>query len=152
VTSSLRVLVVYKVVRGGGALVLGTALAIAAIRGADARLREWAIVLSQHATYAWAARLADAVFRVSSPRALELGAAALLCDGAFTLFEGWSLYRGYRFATSLVLIATAAFLPFEAYEIAVHLRAGRIVLFLVNVAVFVYLARRNLRERRSVRK
>jgi uncharacterized membrane protein (DUF2068 family) len=99
--------------------------------------------------HVWAAHLAGAELRVSSPRALEIGALALLCEGAFTSFEGWSLYRGYRFAPWLVLIATAAFLPFEVYEIAQRVRAGRVLVFVVNVAIVVYLARRNWRERRA---
>ncbi|MET0591778.1 MAG: DUF2127 domain-containing protein [Polyangiaceae bacterium] len=148
-STGLRVLILYKAVRGGGALVLGIALAIAAIRGADARLREWAIALSEHATHAWAIRLADAVVRTASPRALELGAAALLCDGAFTSFEGFALYRGYRFAPWLVIVATAAFLPLEIYEMAERFRAGKALLFVANAAVLVYLTRRTLRERRG---
>lgn len=149
-STGLRVLILYKAVRGGGALLLGTALAIAALRGADTRLREWANMLSEHATHAWAARLASAVLRVSSPHALELGAAALLGDGAFTSFEGFALYRGYRFAPWLVIVATAAFLPFEIYEMAERFRAGRVILFLANAAVLVYLTRRTLRERRGI--
>lgn len=128
---------------------LGLALVVAALLGADERLSDWAARLAAHATHAWAAQLSGVLFRVTTPRGLEVVAAALVADGAFTSFEGWSLYRGYAFAPWLVVIATASFLPFEIYEMAEGLRLGKVLLLAVNVAVVVYLVRRTLRERRG---
>src|SRR5689334_1711317 len=99
----------------------------------------------------WSMHLADTLVRVSSRRSLELGALALTIDGVFVLFEGWSLRRGFRWAPWLVVVATAALLPFEIFEILRRVRAGRVVIFLANVAVVVYLVQRRLREGRAAK-
>ncbi|MCU1284329.1 MAG: hypothetical protein JWO13_679 [Acidobacteriales bacterium] len=55
------------------------------------------------------------------------------------LTEGVGLFMGLRWAEYLTIFATASFIPFEIYEIAVHFSAGKVLLFLVNVAVVGYL-------------
>ena len=50
----------------------------------------------------------------------------------------------------LVLIETAAFLPYEAYGIARQLTWFRVAILLINLLVVWYLARRRLRPERSI--
>jgi uncharacterized membrane protein (DUF2068 family) len=44
-----------------------------------------------------------------------------------------------RWAEYLTLIVTASFLPLEIYELSVHVSVLKIVAFVVNIAVVVYL-------------
>jgi uncharacterized membrane protein (DUF2068 family) len=147
----IRLIVAYKVVRGVISLTLAAILGVAALRDGGTWLRELASSVRGHFMGMWAVRLADLLVRASTPRSLGIGAAALTVDGAFVLFEGWSLRRGFSWAPWLVIVATSVFLPFEAYELGRGIRAGRLVFFLANIAVVVYLVRRRYAESRSTR-
>jgi uncharacterized membrane protein (DUF2068 family) len=46
-----------------------------------------------------------------------------------------------RWAEYLVLLATVLFLPYEAIELAMHLTAGKLLIFVVNIAIAVYLVK-----------
>src|SRR5262249_7830053 len=105
-------------------LTLAIVLGVAALRDGGTWLLELASALRGHFTGMWSMHLADWLVRASSPRSLGIGAAALTADGTFVLFEAWSLFRGFRWAPWLVIIATSAFLPLEAYELGRGVRAG----------------------------
>jgi len=47
------------------------------------------------------------------------------------------------------VIATSSLLPFEVVAIVRHRRVGRMVLFIANVAIVVYLARRAAKKYRA---
>jgi uncharacterized membrane protein (DUF2068 family) len=145
----IRLIVAYKLVRGAIALALAAALAIAALRDGGTWLRELASALRGHFMGMWSMHLADLLVRASTPRSLAIGAAALSVDGSFTMFEAWALRRGFAWAPWLVIVATSALLPFEAYELGRGIRAGRLAFFLANVAVVIYLVRRRYAERSS---
>jgi uncharacterized membrane protein (DUF2068 family) len=144
-----RALILYKAAHGGVVFLVGVAVAIALTNGGDTWLRTLAITLRENATRAFTVHLAEWLLRASEPRRLEIGSAALIGDGLFSAFEGWSLYRRYRFAPWLVVIATTAFVPFEIVEIVRHFRASRIALLVLNVAIVAYLLRRLATERRK---
>jgi uncharacterized membrane protein (DUF2068 family) len=143
----IRLIVAYKVVRGVIALTLAIVLGVAALRDGGTWLLELAAALRGHFTGMWSMHLADVLVRASSPRSLGIGAAALTADGTFVFFEAWSLSRGFRWAPWLVIVATSALLPFEAYELGRGVHAGRLVFFVANVAVVAYLVRKRLDER-----
>jgi uncharacterized membrane protein (DUF2068 family) len=146
----VRLIVAYKFARGALGLVLAAALGVAAFRDDGTWLLELAGVVRAHFTGMWSMRLADLLVRASSAHSLGIGAAALTADGTFVLFEAWALRRGFPWAPWLVIVATSALLPFEAYELSRGVRAGRLAFFVANVAVVVYLVRRRLAERSSV--
>jgi uncharacterized membrane protein (DUF2068 family) len=151
-TVGIRLIVAYKLVRGAVALILAAVFAVAALRDGGTWLRDVASALRGHFTGMWAMHLADFLVRASSPRSLGIVAAALSADGSFTLFEAWSLRRGFSWAPWLVIVATSALLPFEAYALSRGIRAGRLAFFAANVAVVVYLVRRRYAERSSSRR
>jgi uncharacterized membrane protein (DUF2068 family) len=67
---------------------------------------------------------------------------AALAVGAYAILEGVEavgLWFQRRWAEYLTLIATAAFLPFEVRELIDRITAFRVIGFLLNVAVVVYL-------------
>ena len=51
------------------------------------------------------------------------------------------MHRGYSWAAWLVVGATGLLLPVEIVEIIRHVKLGRVVIFIVNAAIVVYLAR-----------
>ena len=80
----------------------------------------------------------DNLFTTSSTH-LHLLAAVLLIYGAVEGIEAVGLWYQRRWAEYLTFIVTASLLPFEIYEIANRTTPFKIVAFIVNVAVVVYL-------------
>lgn len=58
---------------------------------------------------------------------------------ALFLTEGVGLLLGQRWAEWLTVVATALFLPVEVYEIVQNFGAGKIALFVFNVAIVAFL-------------
>jgi uncharacterized membrane protein (DUF2068 family) len=80
-------------------------------------------------------------------RAIEFGT---FFYAALHTVEGLGLILGYHWAEYLVIVATGSLIPFEIYEIARKFTVLRISLFLLNVAIVIYLVvilRRDRRER-----
>jgi len=63
----------------------------------------------------------------------------IFCYAAMDIIEGAGLALEKAWAEYLTLILTASFLPWEVYEIMRHVTWIKIVLFVVNVVVVVYL-------------
>ena len=61
--------------------------------------------------------------------------------------EGWALSRGYTWGEWLVVVTTAGLVPFEIGALIRHLRVGRVILLVLNVAIVAYLIM-NIRFRR----
>jgi uncharacterized membrane protein (DUF2068 family) len=146
--SGLRLIIAYKLARGGVALVLGVLLAGLTAAGETAPIQELALYARHHAMSAWSIALANALVSASTPRHLWLVALGLAFDGAFSSVEGWALHRRVWWGPWLVVVATSAFLPFELVAIARHPHAGRVTILFVNLAIVVYLARRVRRAAR----
>jgi uncharacterized membrane protein (DUF2068 family) len=142
----LRIIVSYKFLRGAVSIVLALLLGTAALEGWADHLRELARMLREHVVGEWSIRLADLLMRAATPRHLVIAAFALFADGSFALFEGWALRKRFPWAPWLVVAATASFLPFEVYEIYRRVRLGRVLVLFVNVAILVYLYRRERRR------
>ena len=62
--------------------------------------------------------------------------------------EAAGLWRGQLWVEYLILVETAAFLPYEAYEIVRQPTVFKVAILPLNVVIVVYLARRRLRSRR----
>jgi uncharacterized membrane protein (DUF2068 family) len=56
--------------------------------------------------------------------------------------EGVALHLRKRWARWFTIVATSSLLPVELYEIAQEVHLMRILVFLANLAVIVYLVRR----------
>lgn len=82
-------------------------------------------------------------------RALEAGT---FFYAALHTVEGTGLILGYHWAEYLVIVATGSLIPFELYEIARKFTLLRVSLFILNVAIVIYLIftlRKDRRERAS---
>ena len=80
----------------------------------------------------------DNLFTTSSAH-LHLLGAVLLVYGALEGIEAVGLWYQLRWAEYLTFLVTASLLPFEAYEISTRTTPFKIIAFLINVAVVVYL-------------
>jgi uncharacterized membrane protein (DUF2068 family) len=76
---------------------------------------------------------------------------ALISAGYLLLHvvEATGLWLPQLWVEYLILVETAAFLPYEVYELIRHPTAFRAVILLVNVLIVGYLARRRLEPRRD---
>ncbi|MHB8572626.1 MAG: DUF2127 domain-containing protein [Candidatus Dormibacteria bacterium] len=83
-------------------------------------------------------RATDWLGAVRPSLAVQIAGAATLY-GLLELTESVGLALRRRWAEYLTALATAFFVPFEAYELAVRLTVFRLAALLVNVAAVVYL-------------
>ncbi|HKP56157.1 MAG TPA: DUF2127 domain-containing protein [Polyangiales bacterium] len=145
---ALRLIIAYKLARA--ALAFGAAGVLLGFvsSGNSASLRDWAQQLRMHVASHWATVLAEKLVAAVTPHHVWLAATALGFDGALTLLEGWALLRGYTWGSWIVVLSSAALVPFEAVGLWHHPHAGRLILLLGNVAVALYLLWRLQRERK----
>jgi uncharacterized membrane protein (DUF2068 family) len=80
----------------------------------------------------------DNLFTTSSAHLHQL-AAALLVYAAVEGIEAVGLWYQRRWAEYLTFLVTASLLPFEIYEIANRATVFKVLAFVLNVAVVVYL-------------
>jgi len=92
---------------------------------------------SAHASHGFLHSL-DNLFTTSSTHLHELGA-VLLGYAAVEGIEAVGLWYQRRWAEYLTFLVTASLLPFEVYEIAHRASPLKIVAFIINAAVVVYL-------------
>ena len=84
--------------------------------------------------------------------AVSLRTELLLALGAlgYAALEGlevWGLWRDLLWVEILVVVETAAFLPYEVWELSRHLTVFKVVSLLINVLIVWYLVARYLRKR-----
>jgi uncharacterized membrane protein (DUF2068 family) len=80
----------------------------------------------------------DNLFTTSSTHLHELGA-VLLIYAAVEGIEAVGLWYERRWAEYLTFLVTASLLPFEIYEIVTRTTALKVIAFVINVAVVIYL-------------
>ena len=145
---ALRSIVLYKVVKAAVVLTAGVVLMALWPFGLPEWIEHLAVRLRHHFVEAWAVHLADWLVKHTSRHRIELLIAALFIDGTLTGVEGWSLKRRFWWGPWLVVVATGSLLPVEVYEWLRHPRVGRAVLFVVNLAIVLFLAHHAWRAHR----
>jgi uncharacterized membrane protein (DUF2068 family) len=70
---------------------------------------------------------------------LTLVAAGLLAYGLLEFVEGVGLWLAKRWAEYLTVVATAVFIPYEVHELLKSVTTTKLVAFLINVLVVIYL-------------
>jgi uncharacterized membrane protein (DUF2068 family) len=81
-------------------------------------------------------------------RQLEAIDAGSFFYAALRFAEGGGLLMRQRWAAWLTVVGTAAFIPLEVWELTRRVSLPRVAIFVLNVAILLYLARRLRRERR----
>ena len=146
--TGLRLITIYKFAKATLQVAAAVLLFYGAAHGLNARLAEFAERLREHAVHAWSNVFAAALLRFThSKHSLGFTAYALLADAALSSVEGWALSRGYTWGEWLVVVTTAGLVPFEIGALIRHLRVGRVILLVLNVAIVAYLIM-NIRFRR----
>ncbi len=146
--TGLRLITIYKFTKAVLQVAAAVLLFYGAAHGLNARLAEFAEKLREHAVHAWSNVFAAALLRFTHSRhSLTFTAYALLADAGLSSVEGWALSRGYTWGEWLVVGTTACLIPFEIRALFHHLRAGRVILLILNVAIVAYLIM-NIRFRR----
>jgi uncharacterized membrane protein (DUF2068 family) len=85
-------------------------------------------------------RLIDRIGHLSHHQVTLFGILAL-GYGVLELVEGYGLWRRYRWAEWLTVIATSLLIPFELYELVHRPTALKAAGLLVNVLIVIYLLR-----------
>ncbi len=144
----LRLIAIERLARGVLLLVVGAVLAAHTHTNWSARLRDWANDLgldpSHHVVVS---RLINRAAALTPHQLLAIGLAGA-GYGGLELIEGVGLWRRRRWAEYLTVIATAAFVPLDVWEL-VHrpslLKAGGLVVNLLVVAYLIVMIRRRAR-------
>ncbi|WP_394841379.1 DUF2127 domain-containing protein [Pendulispora brunnea] len=145
---ALRLIILYKLVRGGLALVLALLVLILAVGHFGTPLADALSGALHHLAHPWAHRAGDALMKaVATNRYLYVAAFALGVDGTFTLLEGAALARGSWWGPWLVVISTSMLLPPEVVGLFRHASAVRAVILVLNVAIVAYLVSHARRTR-----
>jgi uncharacterized membrane protein (DUF2068 family) len=148
---AVRAIIVYKLARASLALLASAVLLVLALTGRAQSLRDIADELREHATSGVSSHLAAFLVTAVAPRHLWIAIVGLALDGAVTLLEGWALRRGYAWGAWLVVVMTAALLPFELAAFIHKPHVGRALLLLGNLLVAGYLAHRVRQEHAAQR-
>jgi len=142
----LVVIIAYKLTKGALWLIFAAVLVTTMRLGIGDRMLGFAAHLRHHSG-AWSLDLANLVVRAASRKGLWTITVALVADGVLTLIEGWALLHGHWWGPWLVVVATGSLLPFEVFAFLRHPHAVRAAIFLTNLAIVAYLARKAMRDR-----
>jgi uncharacterized membrane protein (DUF2068 family) len=74
-----------------------------------------------------------------SPGTIRLLAILLVCYAAIEIVEGVGLWQGRRWGEYFAMVATSLGLPYEIYDLATKFGVTALVLFLINLALVLYL-------------
>jgi uncharacterized membrane protein (DUF2068 family) len=143
IPGGLRAIIGYKLCKAAAELLGSAAIFIMGSVGLAADLGAAAQAIRRHATEAWSIALAERLLDASTAHNIFVVAMAMLADGLVTSFEGWALYRRYVWSRWLVVATTVSLIPFEVIALVHHANSGRALVLLVNLAIVVYLIRRD---------
>jgi uncharacterized membrane protein (DUF2068 family) len=144
--AGVRAIVLYKTAKAVAEGVLAVVIAGLVLTGYAERTYDLAATLRDHLVHPWSIRLAEALMRSLTSTRLWWLTAALAGDAVVSAVEGWALARGFHWAAWLVVAATSLLLPVEVIELAQRTTLGRVLIFLVNLAIVLYLLKRAMKE------
>jgi len=149
--AALEAIILYKLLKAVLEALLGMLAVFLLARGAEAGAATLAEILLEHFAGGWALEAATFIVKLGTSGHVKFVAAAAFGDAILSAVEGLALRGGRWWAPWLVVIATAALLPWELWELGRRPHWGRFVILAINLAVVAYLLRTVVREHRSVR-
>jgi uncharacterized membrane protein (DUF2068 family) len=117
-------------------------------QGIGNQAREWGAALAFGSGQRIVRHVVMQILSLSRSKIAALGVVALFYAALF-MTEGIGLWRERRWAEYLTVIATGSLIPLEIYEVAHHVTLLRVAMFVVNVAVVIYLIARLRAPRRE---
>jgi uncharacterized membrane protein (DUF2068 family) len=151
VDAGVSAIIAYKLLKAVLEALLGVVAVYLVVRGAEAGAATLAEVLLEHVTRNWALTAATLIVKGGTSGHVKFIALLSFGDAVLSAIEGLALKAGRWWAPWLVVIATGSLLPWEAFELVIRPTWIRAVLFVVNLAVVVYLLRGVAREHRQAR-
>lgn len=142
----VRAIVFYKVGKAIAQVLLACVILALVFTGYVERAHELAAALRDHLVHHWSIKLAEMMMRSLTKTRLWWIVAALVGDSVLSGIEGWALARGYTWGAWLVVAATSLLLPVEVIELSYRTTGGRVVLFVVNLAIVLYLLKQAMKE------
>ena len=136
--AALRVIAAYKLLKTVALLLVAVA-AFGLVRESrfDA-FAAWLTRLPIHHGHGFLVQAIDRFLEIGHDHFRAIGVAATIYAGVFAV-EGWGLWREKRWAEYLTTIVTASLIPFELWELALHVTALKILALVANVAIVIYL-------------
>ncbi len=147
--AALEAIILYKLIKAALEVVLGLCAVVLLASGAEAGAATLAEVLLEHFEQGWSIQAATLIVVAATSGHVKFVALAAFADAALSAVEGLALRAGRWWAPWLVVVATAALVPWEFWEIFRQPRWGRFLLLIVNFAVVAYLLRGVVREHRA---
>lgn len=146
---AMRLLVAYKLTRGGLQLLGASILLVALSRSHGAVpgvVDDFVQFLVHHATPRWSGKIAQLALSIEAAHGHTLvwGTLALVADGAMTFLEGCALRLHKAWAEWLVVCTMGLPLPIELGELWRRPSAGHALLLVGNACIVAYLVRRRL--------
>jgi uncharacterized membrane protein (DUF2068 family) len=144
--AGVRAIVLYKIAKASGEGLLAVVVMVLVLAGYVTRAHELAMALREHLVHHWSIKLAELLMSSLTAKRLWWVVAALIGDAIVSGIEGFALARGYAWAAWLVVAATSLLLPVEVIELAHRTTLGRVLLFVINMAIVLYLLKRAMKE------
>lgn len=137
---ALALIAVYKLIKTAACLVLAFASFHLVRADVVARFDGWLESLAWTTRHALVVRLIDWLLGLG-PHQYQLFGFAALAYATLYAVQGGGLWLGKRWAEYLVVIETGLLLPLELWELHHRFSAFKLIAFVVNVAVVLYLLR-----------
>jgi uncharacterized membrane protein (DUF2068 family) len=145
----LEAIIIYKLLKAGAEVLLGTAAVFLVARGAEAGAATLAEIVLEHFAGGWAIEVATFIVVLATSGHVKFVAVAAFADAILSAVEGLALQAGRWWAPWLVVIATGALLPLELWALWHRPKWGRVLILLANLAVATYLLVIVMREQRT---
>lgn len=145
--SGLLLIALYEFVKGLAMVLIAIGLLRLLHRDVQEFVTHWAKLLRLDLHHHFVEKIC-AKAGLINPRELKQLSALAFFSGGLHLTQGVGLYLEKRWAEYLTVVATAAFIPLEVYELAKHVTLVRVAVLIANVALVVYLASLLRRERK----
>jgi uncharacterized membrane protein (DUF2068 family) len=129
---------IYKVLEGSLLLAAGFGVLRLLHGDVEAHLRHWVHVLRVDPDNKYIHGFLERAFSISPKQLKELSIGTFIY-AALRYAEGFGLAFRKKWAEYLTVIATGLFIPLEIFEMTHHLTYVKVLVFLTNVAVLVYL-------------
>lgn len=136
----LRVIIIWKVVKG--ALLIALGITALVLRHHDLHALGVDVVawLGIDPARPSVEKMLDKLLSLTPGKVAGLGIGAFAI-AAVMLVEAWGLHRRRVWAEWLTVVVTASFIPFEIHHLAARPTVGRVITLVVNVAIVIYLLR-----------
>jgi uncharacterized membrane protein (DUF2068 family) len=142
----LRLIAVFKFLKAGLLIALGVGLFNLIHKDVGGLLERWCEALRLDPGSHFVNLALEKAAHVSPEQVKKLGLGSFLYAGLF-LTEGTGLWLRKRWGEWLTVIVTSSLVPLEAYEIYRHPSYVKLAVFVVNVAIVVYLIYHIRRQR-----